>query len=485
MYPLAHRYKLTSAALTGRVAPPRRTRVWLAGGALLAALTLFSRDEITPGQVACAGLLLIIAIGGYLDWAAKRTTRAPIWPLFCGVHFVYYGLAIFSADRVSPSSYDRGASLAESTLTRAMLVGILALLAVWLGRKVATHLPSGAGIRLRILGIRPYTPFRIYVLLLLGAAYNLFGVPLGDPALRNLGFVVLDTIPLAAFLWLVLAATVRGLRNMDLALATVFFLTRVLSAVRFGVSLGTIVFPLMLVGIALVSVHRRLPWAIIALAGFLFLFLQPSKGIVRAEAKLLEGRAGSSGEIVRRWFDLAIFGWTDALSGKTPLDLQFGAAASRSSLLTMSGVVLEKTPDVIPFQNGTMYPLLLQNIVPRVFWPNKPTMNEANRFFQVEYGLTKEDDLSGVSIACGFEAEGYMNFGWFGVIAVGLFVGIVFKYYECTFFSPDCNLTLTAIGLSLLPGFLGIESQLVAYLGGILQIVAAATLIFWDTRTQH
>src|SRR5215472_11974936 len=120
-----------------------------------------------------------------------------------------------------------------------------------------------------------------------------------------------------------------------------------------------------------------------------------------------------------------------------------------------------------------MYPLLLQNLIPRILWPNKPTMNEANRFFQVRYGLTEENDLSDVSIACGFEAEGYMNFGWFGVIAVGLFVGIVFKYYEFTFFSLNCSLAATALGLSLLQGFLSLESQLVAYLGGVLQIVAA------------
>jgi len=151
----------------------------------------------------------------------------------------------------------------------------------------------------------------------------------------------------------------------------------------------------------------------------------------------------------------------------------------------MTGVVLEKTPDLVPFQNGSMYPLLLQNMIPRIMWPSKPTMNEANRFFQVKYGLTEEEDLSNVSIACGFEAEGYMNFGWFGVIAAGLFVGIVLKCYECTFFSRHCNLAATALGLSLLPGFLSIESQSVAYLGGILQIVAAAAIIFWDDPIQH
>src|SRR5207237_812929 len=118
-----------------RVAPSRWGLVCVTGAALLITLTLASNEVITRGQVACAGLLLIIAMSAYLDWATNRTTRAPIWPLFCGVHFIYYGLAIFSADRVSPSIYDKGASLEGSTLTGAMLVGVLGLLAIWLGRK--------------------------------------------------------------------------------------------------------------------------------------------------------------------------------------------------------------------------------------------------------------------------------------------------------------------------------------------------------------
>jgi hypothetical protein len=484
MYPLAHVHKLRTAVPAATVAPPRRRLVWVAGAALLITLTLFSSEDLTSQQVACAGLLLTIAIGAYLNWATNRIIRAPIWPLFCAVHFIYYGLAIFSADRISPSRYDQGASMAESTLTRAMLVGVLGLLAVWLGRKAATHLPFYGGIRLRILGMRPHTPFRIYVLLLLGTACNLLGVPLGESALRNIGIVVLLTIPLAAFLWLILASTVRGMSKMDLALASAFFLTRMLSAARGGVSLTTLVVPPLLVGLALVSANRRLPWAILGIAGLLFLFLQPSKGMVREEARLSGGQGGSGMGILLRWIDLAASGWTDALSGKTPLNSQFGAVASRSSLLTLTGVVLEKTPDLVPFQNGSMYPLLLQNMIPRILWSNKPTANEANRFFQVKYGLTDEQDLSDVSIACGFEAEGYMNFGWFGVIAAGLFVGIALKYYECTFFSRNCSFAATALGLSLLPGFLSIESQLVGYLGGILQVVAAATIIFWDTRFQ-
>jgi hypothetical protein len=90
-----------------------------------------------------------------------------------------------------------------------------------------------------------------------------------------------------------------------------------------------------------------------------------------------------------------------------------------------------------------------------------------------------------VSIACGFEAEGYMNFGWVGVLAVALVVGFILGIYETAFFSAGSSLTAIAVGLALLPGFLTIESQLVQYLGGILQLAFAAAIVFHQAKAKR
>jgi hypothetical protein len=137
---------------------------------------------------------------------------------------------------------------------------------------------------------------------------------------------------------------------------------------------------------------------------------------------------------------------------------------------------------MVPYQLGTSYPLVIKNLVPRIFWPDKPSVNFANQFFQVEYGITERQNLRSVSIASGFEAEGYMNFGWAGILGVGVLVGFGFAIYELAFFSNESSLTAIAVGLAMLPGFLTIESQLVQYLGGILQVVFAAAIVFHQTK---
>ena len=278
-----------------------------------------------------------------------------------------------------------------------------------------------------------------------------------------------------------MGASARKTGDVDFLLACVFFATKLLFGARFNASLGSVAVPFLLTGLAFVATKNRLPWGTIGVVVCVVIFLQPSKSIIRQQIAL--GELGTSvSEAMVRWVAVAASGWADVLSGQGSLNTQLATTASRSSLLTMTGLILEETPELVPYQFGASYPLLIQNLIPRVLWPDKPTVNTANQFFQVEYGLTTQENLASVSIACGFEAEGYLNFGWIGIVIVSLVVGFVFGCYEIVFFSVRSSLAATAVGLALLPGFLTIESQLVQYLGGVCQFAVAAGIVFHQVR---
>jgi hypothetical protein len=455
----------------------------MAAASLMVLLKVFSSQTVTTIQWILACNLLFLTVRAYLSWVQSRKTKIPAWPLICALHFVFYGAAIFNATRGSPSVYDRGAMLDDSTLTLAMLVGTLGLLSMWTGRRVAARFTPASNIRLNLVDISAYTPVRIHLLLIIGITVNLFGLPFYGTVLWNVSVVLFSTLPLAAFVWIVLKAAVQGMTQIDLLCASAFFLSRILSGAAFGASLGTIVIPALLTGLAAISVNRRLPWRTITAVLFLVLFLQPSKGFIRQQLSVGDLGRSPMG-VLLTWIRTAAQGWSDVFSGEASLDTQFSAASSRASLLTLSGVILEKTPQTVPYQEGVNYTLLLKNLIPRFVWPEKPTANLSNQFFQVEYGLATKEDLSSVSMACGFEAEGFMNFGWPGVIAAAFFVGFVFGCYESVFFSPHASLATTALGLSLLPGFMTIESQLVVYLGGIVQVLFAAGIAFWNPKAR-
>ncbi|MHB8216516.1 MAG: hypothetical protein ACYDDS_10595 [Candidatus Sulfotelmatobacter sp.] len=459
----------------------RRYLLWPAGAALLVTLWSISNQDIAPTEFFFVCVLLAITIHAYISWSRERTTRIPVWALVCAAHFVFFGVAIFGALRQSPSVFDHGSDLPDSVLTKAMLVGIVGLCSMAAGRMAARHLFSQKTFQLPFLETTAVTPARIETLLLLGIVVNLFGVPFFGTVVWNISTIVFSALPLAAFLWLVLVRRFRRLSQLDFLLATAFLATRAISGARFSASLGTIVVPVLLIGVAEVSLKRKLPWPIITAVACLILFLQPGKGVIRREMSRGEVGVGMTDAVVR-WVDVSISSWGDVFSGRAPLDEQLSATSSRSSLLTMTGLILEKTPETVPYQLGTSYPLLIKNLIPRVLWPDKPSVNLANQFFQVEYGLTDRQSLTSVSIACGFEAEGYMNFGWIGILAVGVVVGFAVGIYELAFFSAGSSVTAIAVGLALLPGFLTIESQLVQYLGGILQLAFAAAIVFHQAK---
>jgi len=458
----------------------RRYLLWPAGGVLLLMLSSVSSQNITPLELFFAWVLLSISIQSYISWSHARNIRVPVWTLVCAAHFIFYGVAIFGALRTSPSVFDRGGDLPDSVLTTAMLVGIVGLFSMGAGRMLAAHLIGHKAPRLSFLEMSTPTPARIQVLLLLGIVGNIAGVPFFGTVVWNISVTAFSALPLAAFLWLVLVRHFRSLSQLDVLLAVVFLSTRViLGAVN--ASLGTIIAPLFLIGVAEVSLKRKLPWLVITVGACLIFFLQPGKGAIRHEMNRGEVGNGMTDAAVR-WVEVSITGWNDVLEGRAPLDQQLSATSSRTSLLTMTGLILEKTPEMVPYQLGTSYPLLIKNLIPRILWPDKPSVNFANQFFQVEYGITDRQNLRSVSIASGFEAEGYMNFGWAGILAVGVVVGFGFAIYELAFFSNESSLTAIAVGLAMLPGFLTIESQLVQYLGGILQVVFAAAIVFHQTK---
>ena len=83
-----------------------------------------------------------------------------------------------------------------------------------------THVKST---HLRLMDIGRYTPARIHIPLILGIVTNVLGVLLYGTSLWNESVTMFNTIPLAAFLWIVLTKTFRKLAEVDFVLAGLFF----------------------------------------------------------------------------------------------------------------------------------------------------------------------------------------------------------------------------------------------------------------------
>src|SRR5260370_42463231 len=119
--------------------------------------------------------------------------------------------------------------------------------------------------------------------------------------------------------------------------------------------------------------------------------------------------------------------------------------------------------------------------IPRYFWPEKPSVNDASRWYQVQYGLTDPARLSSVSIAVGSVAESYINFGWFGPVLVILPLGIFLGSFERIFLQSDSGVMLSCLGAVLVPQLLAIEAQMAQYVAGLGQQIALVLLVLIPT----
>ena len=180
--------------------------------------------------------------------------------------------------------------------------------------------------------------------------------------------------------------------------------------------------------------RRRLP--VVALACLLpyVLFFQAGKADFRRTYWYGDVQSGVI-QRIEYWTKASIKQWQEAFEDSSGRRVAYllNSSLSRTSLLTQAANVIEQTPTPVPYQHGRLYSYLAVALVPRLFWPEKPSMNEANQFYQVAYGVTSPRDLDHISIAVGALTEGFMNFGWLGTVAVMFFIGVLLDFWNKTF----------------------------------------------------
>lgn len=99
----------------------------------------------------------------------------------------------------------------------------------------------------------------------------------------------------------------------------------------------------------------------------------------------------------------------------------------RAALFHMVCLTVDRIPDFLPFLDGDTYKDIPAQLVPRVLWPGKPSPALSNSRLAIYLGLVTRESAKTVSIAFGFIAEAYANFGFWGVAGLGLILGWFFK----------------------------------------------------------
>ena len=169
--------------------------------------------------------------------------------------------------------------------------------------------------------------------------------------------------------------------------------------------------------IGYVSGARKLPLLATALLFAIAALLHNGKSTMRA--KYWEGE--------QRWVsrelqDMPSFmtEWIEAGLNPSREDEEKAMAKKlleRSSLFHILCLVVDNSPDPLPFLGGQTYAYIPGQFVPRFFWPEKPHAHIATDVLCIYYGLQNEETVRSATIGFGMICEAYANFGMLGAVS--------------------------------------------------------------------
>jgi hypothetical protein len=432
--------------------------------------------EVSPLQGFAAFILAWIPWASYRKWNQGDRREILFFGLIAAMYWTAYALPLFwSHHAVSLSGGNH--ELSEGSLTNCLYLSVTGVLALLAGTKVAGRLRWSPSVSMDV-STSPVRWQYLRVTLVFSFLLRLF-VPidaLGPEGRQILGNLetILPAVGFAILFRYFLRGKVSGLDRL-------LVLGYIAVALVLGISsgwLGSFVGLGVLCTAVYVYERHKLPLAAVVMFAFGILVFQPAKKLFRDRYWREQSQAGNM-EKAAFWLKTSWQMWSGAVtdsSGRTAKDLAENTL-NRFSLLQQTANVMEVTPGVVPYQYGQLYSYIAVTLIPRFVWPDKPSINDANRWYQVSYRLSSRNELRGVSIAVGTLAESYINFGWFGPLLVMFPLGFFLGYFERVFLRHTSGLLLNSLGAALLPGFLGIESQLGQYLGGLAQQIAIALLV--------
>lgn len=163
-------------------------------------------------------------------------------------------------------------------------------------------------------------------------------------------------------------------------------------------------------------------------------------------------------------------------SGSGVYDKFFGRQAEVASA---TGLVVMLTPAVVPYEGFERFLALPAGLIPRVLWPDKPTLSRGVWFSSTFRGLA--DDTTSYSAMTIF-SEGYLFFGWTGTVVAMMISGVLLAVVRRRLDNPR----LCLVYLALVPTILQIEPELSSYLTTLVQrsvVFVVAFLLLTHTKT--
>ena len=410
--------------------------------------------------------------------ASSVARRMPFLAISAATYFAFFGLAILWVDDLRTV---RGyLALDDDSISKAQLVVLVSFASFvlgyrWLvrpghrmGARFAQLMPK-ADLRRGSLGVLLSWAGLVTTNELLMA----LRMPLVPKQLEFLVSVVLSpSLLLGVLLWWYHAVPTR-------TRALVLF--GVMAFLAFGGLLsgmvGAALRPVMVVGVGLALLTRRIPWRLALIGAAAFIVVQPAKMAYREQVFAdAQGRSRGAGvqERVSIWSQSVEEAWQGPASSEKS---QLRETMSRTSELMFVVQAVEWVPDKVAYSYGTQWMSVLYSWVPRIVWPDKPSPGEfLSRNYALTFNLQTAESARTTAVNLVQQVDGYWAMGWFGVALtafvfgalLGLLAGML-EWRTWGQFAIGCVWIVSA----------GVNGSTAGFLGGLPQALVGMTATVW------
>ena len=434
-------------------------------GAVLAILLGIFRTETAADFLAYLVVILVALVPALL-WVRSGTTGIPVLPTFAALHIFYFALPILNSDEVLEGYSQAGIVRAAGTVS-------LFLAAATLASSWASRRPGRAQqVRADIFSDKQMVTF-LFLGLVIGATYHA-AVISGELGWLGTWFGLLRSITSTALVvscYFLGVARARGLlRKAPWALAC--------AGLSFNVALSWS--SLFLVGgaayilaaaLGYIVTRKRIPWLAVVLVFVVVNILHAGKAEMRT-------KYWEQGQSVNRISSLVqlpevAMEWFAAGLKELGSDAERRSALDRTSLLPLLLRAQQLTPQYVDYLRGETYALLPGMLVPRFLSPNKTRSQAGMDLLNIRYGFLTVEGVASTAIGWGLIAEAWANFGYWGEILIGLFVGALAGALTRWSAGASAVSRPTLLAIAAMIALLNLEADLAGLVTTLLQSFAA------------
>ncbi len=446
----------------------------------IALFSLWKGFSLSMEEWALGSIMIWASLRPSILWSIVRYKSIPLLEVYVLLIGFYYAIPMIMGINDS----FRAIKLDQDVRIEVGLIAILSIIAVQIGWNRSRRTRK-RDIPLKIRVIPHKTAVNIFIFFLitsvlyqiatqLGYTYQYIGVSLSNAA-NILMTSVLGTVSNYVLCRLIGEGTLnKKLTYMTFALILIGTIT-----IAYNLMLLRVIEWILPAILGYILGSGRIPWKTMILLLVSISFLSIGKGAARTiywdygYVSTIRTTIPNIASRFLHWSQLSWEYYTEDTKASRHTTLM-----TRINLSGMVGIIVKKTPDDIPYLYGETYSMLPIMLMPRVFWPDKPSGHAATELLGFRYGVHEHGKVISTSIGLGLLGEAYANFGFIGTIVLSYLIGSMFGIaFRFAAYAPPLSLR-GFILIVLLSAFTKVEYTLSEIIIPFIQISLILFLVY-------